>query len=293
LFNVVVCEIVDMPHSKPDSEQTLSFIHDAIPFPSHFPEGMEPEKESVKFDPKVHLDIKHPEHLVDLDFKQRPFPLPKGEPFPGLAFTTPFRLMSEEGVKVLREIVQKHSNNPMLKQSDNRTPLCLRGLGYVSPFVRDLNLSPEVTGLLESFAMDPLCAHTMPMNYSQINVGLIGGDRPVDAWHVDSVDYVMVVMLSDSRDMDGGRLEVVMRPTAEALELMEIRKGKLLESELMNVKYPAAGWACFMQGCKMLHHVTPVKSAREPRLTLINSYVSRQVFKSDSTKVSCDSNCRY
>ena len=46
--------------------------------------------------------------------------------------------------------------------------------------------------------------------------------------HLDSVDYVLVIILSDVRDMDGGRLEVVMRPTDQALELLELRKGKFL-----------------------------------------------------------------
>ena len=268
--------------------EAAPFYNDPIPFPTTIPKGLNDtsawDNEEVKFDPKVHLKVELPTFVVDLDFKQRPYPLKKGEPFPGLAFTEPFRLLSEEGVKQLRKIVDRHANNPALKQSDNRTPLCIRGLGYVSQFVRDFNLSPDVTNILCGLANEPVSAHTMPMNYSQINVGAIGLDRPVDAWHLDSVDYVMVVILSDSRDMDGGKLEVVMRPTDQAMQLMEIRKGKFQEGETMAVKYPAAGYACFMQGCRMLHHVTPVKSAREPRMTCINSYVSRDVFRSDNTK---------
>ncbi len=34
----------------------------------------------------------------------------------------------------------------------------------------------------------------MHSNYSHINIGVIGSDKPVDQWHVDSVDYVLIVV---------------------------------------------------------------------------------------------------
>jgi hypothetical protein len=40
----------------------------------------------------------------------------------------------------------------------------------------------------------------------------------------------------------------------------------------------------FMQGSKMVHHVTPVMNAREPRLSLVNSYVRCDVTHPDATK---------
>ena len=40
------------------------------------------------------------------------------------------------------------------------------------------------------------------MNMSQINFGEVGAGR-ADQWHLDSVPYVMVVLLSDATDMEG------------------------------------------------------------------------------------------
>jgi hypothetical protein len=58
------------------------------------------------------------------------------------------------------------------------------------------------------------------------------------------------------------------------------------------VNYPAAGHAIFMQGSKIAHSVTPVKAAREPRLTLVNSCVTTaaiaRLARSLLARVFCD-----
>ena len=180
--------------------KTLSndFYNTPMPFPKHLPTGFNStnswDEESVKFDPKIHMQYEPPSFVVDLAFQKRQYPLNPKESYPGLAFTAPFRILSAEGVKVLRDIVDKHLENPMVKQSDSRTPHCLRGLGYVSRFVRDLNLSCEMIDLLGNFAKDKLAPHTMPMNYSQINVGKIGGDRPVDSWYATSLNQILLFL---------------------------------------------------------------------------------------------------
>ena len=43
------------------------------------------------------------------------------------------------------------------------------------------------------------------------------------------------------------------------------------------------GHCIFMQGSRIAHAVTPVLHAREPRLTLVNSYQSLNPFSSDRT----------
>ena len=47
----------------------------------------------------------------------------------------------------------------------------------------------------------------------------------------------------------------------------------------MAVEYQRSGCATFM----MLHSVTPVIKGREPRITCVNSYMSRNVKKGDET----------
>lgn len=52
------------------------------------------------------------------------------------------------------------------------------------------------------------------------------------------MDYVLVIILSDTTGMDGGRLEVVMKPGEEALKLLQVRKGEFQKDELLIAEYP-------------------------------------------------------
>lgn len=123
--------------------------------------------------------------------------------------------------------------------------------------------------------------HDMSMNMSQINFGGIGGG-PVAQWHMDSVPYVMVILLSDAEDMVGGEL-LVARLGDPKLALQRIKAGTIDPQLIDKVNHPGAGYAIFMQGAEIAHLVTPVTSAKETRLTCINSYQSLNPFSKDST----------
>ncbi|KAJ3331530.1 hypothetical protein HDU93_009624, partial [Gonapodya sp. JEL0774] len=272
---------------------SLHVIATPPPFPSSLPSGFSvPTHPSAcdpdLFNPSTHLALGTPEYIINLDFQKVAYPLAHpvdaDKPFPGLAFTAPFRVLSDEGVRAFRAVAERQSKYcPQIKQSDERTPLSLRGLGYTSPFIRAYQRSSELDAHLSAMSLDPVCAHPMGLNYSQINVGAVGIDKPVDAWHFDSVDYVLVVILSDSEDMVGGELQVLMKPKDMAVATLEETKGALGEEVLMTVKYPGPGYGIFMQGSCMLHHVTPVVSAPNPRMSLINSYASRSLHLPDRT----------
>ena len=47
------------------------------------------------------------------------------------------------------------------------------------------------------------------MHSAHINFGKIDPNYEADKWHFDSVDYVLVIVLSDVQGMDGGNLEVL------------------------------------------------------------------------------------
>ena len=60
-----------------------------------------------------------------------------------------------------------------------------------------------------------------------------------------------------------------------------------IPSELIEtVQYCGAGYCIFMQGCKILHTVRGVQSCREPRISLVNSYMSTRPFAPDMTRYS-------
>lgn len=193
----------------------------------HVADGLEPPRESPHsligcstqeadqpvFDPQIHLDIEPPSIVRTLDFVDVPFPyhgcgLEKqqrsGSQF---AYTPkPFRLLSDLGTQTLRSIID-HYKPQLLRQNErNHT---VRGLGYLSPFVRDFTYDPSILSLLSALAQQEIHPHDAVMNHAHTNIGTVGSGRAVDQWHVDSVDFVCIVIVSDTREMKGGELQVL------------------------------------------------------------------------------------
>lgn len=124
---------------------------------------------------------------------------------------------------------------------------------------------------------------TLPLNYCHTNLGLPpqNGQEAKSAakWHSDSVQYVLVIMLCDTSQMEGGELLVAAIEDHKAREMVETPEGverQLAKDKMLRVRYPGEGWAIFMQGAKFYHAVAPVKSCHpdHPRLSVVNSYQS-------------------
>lgn len=136
----------------------------------------------------------------------------------------------------------------------------------------------------------------MPSHMSHTNYGIVGDGRAVDQWHVDSVPFVLVILMSNMTGADGGILEVIKAPTQKAWNMLHETKNSIPQEDLLQVDYPEAGWGIFMQGSKMVHHVTKVSNAPEPRITCVNSYMPVNPFVPDATKYvtySNESTCNF
>jgi hypothetical protein len=245
------------------------------------PNNIVPTPENIVFNPKIHLAMESPAYIKTIEDKYIPFPVPLSTKQQGckLAYSAPFKLLSDEGVRAIRSVIKMNEHHAC---SNNRQPKSIRGIGYRSKFIRDFTYSKDVLQHLTKCSGKILHPHTMGMNVAQINFGKIGGGAP-DIWHIDSVPFVMVLLLSDTTDMVGGKLQVarISNPN-EALDIIR-EKGKLPEALIDTVNYPGAGYCIFMQGSRIAHAVTPVESAREERLTLVNSFQSLQPFDEDRT----------
>eukprot|EP00927_Polykrikos_kofoidii_P000723 TRINITY_DN1026_c0_g1_i2.p1 TRINITY_DN1026_c0_g1~~TRINITY_DN1026_c0_g1_i2.p1 ORF type:complete len:365 (+),score=33.31 TRINITY_DN1026_c0_g1_i2:104-1198(+) len=261
---------------------------EGLPFPTDIPESMRPSRvDPVKFDPKVHLQLQIPEGIKMLlngdpnfcDECAFPAPLAGSADNPGLAYTKPFRVLSQDGVRALREVIFANENRSC---HNERAPKFLRGLGYVSDFARDFTYCPEVIEHLSKCAGLDLWPHDLHMNVGHVNFGQVGESRPVDTWHLDSVPYVMVLLLSDGNDMVGGELQVA-RIADAADALRQVQSNSVSPEDIDTVRYPDAGYAILMQGSRIAHCVTPVEFAREPRLTLVNCYQSLDPFVPSKT----------
>jgi hypothetical protein len=174
------------------SDIPLSHDVEGLEFPSTHPPGFEATEEDDKFDPAVHLALKPPAWVrpllrTDDDAGPQDFPLPiksDDESFPGLAFSAPFQLLSEAGVAAFQRCVDVNEHHA---KANNRQPKSMRCVGYRSEFSRSLAYDPSVLEALSSMCGKSMWPEDHASNNPQVNFGVIGEDKPVDRWHLDSV----------------------------------------------------------------------------------------------------------
>lgn len=243
------------------------------------------------WNPDVHLNLsKPPEKVVLLkpNFPEHQIPPPMGsDGRSALAYSEPFQFLSKQGVKDLRRVVDyniKYAVDGV--KNTARIPLCLRGMGYRSKFIRDMNNCPKTLEFLSNIAGVEIIPSDYETSWGHTNVGVIGNDLPVDQWHIDSVPFVLVILLSDMSDSIGGDLQVIKRaPFQKAFERIQETKNRLSKEEVLTVNYPTQGCAIFMQGSQMVHHVTPVIQAKERRISVVNSYQPKNCKYPDDTRL--------
>jgi hypothetical protein len=173
------------------SSSNEKYYFTEIPWPKNHPENYEfcENINEPVYDHNIHTDFELPEFIVNLKFEKlflseidlkREKDKEKLSCFleSGLAFTAPFKVLSDEGVRVVREIINYHiENSPHLSSHTNRQAWNMRGLGYCSRFIRDLNRCPFLSEKMSLFGNSKLNSHAMPMNYSHINIGVPGSTK--------------------------------------------------------------------------------------------------------------------
>jgi hypothetical protein len=114
----------------------------------------------------------------------------------------------------------------------------------------------------------------------------------VDQWHVDSVSYVLVLMVSDPIGVVGGELQVLKKDRCGTdmkaiLNILNSQTDAYTPQDIMTINYGEAGAGIFMQGSHIFHQVTQViKSDTGPRISFVDSYMPANVFDEDWTKFS-------
>lgn len=242
-----------------------------------------------EYNPKIHLHHeifeKRVDHVYLLDGYKvvKKCPTSKSGEASKMAYTAPFQVLSDEGIYVLRKIIEKNKKYGKSFGVGNRTPLSLRGLAFHSKFIKDFNECPVLLKYLSDAAGKELVAHSYTSSYSHTNIGVVGDNRAVDQWHADSVPFVLVILMSDMSGSEGGELQVVKTDREKAFELISTTNNNVPKDLLLNANYPGLGWGLFMQGSLLVHHVTPVKNGKEARITVVNSYMPRDPFAPDET----------
>jgi hypothetical protein len=221
---------------------------------------------------------------------------------PDFGFTMPFKILPESTVDLLTKIIEKEREAGETVQNTSRINECVRGIAYRSKFFRELTTSPELAEIASRLAGMPLAHHTMVSNWGHTNVGhppkeTDGFARPVDCWHLDSVPFVMVILLSDQSEAVGGDLEMCLLPKDKALTAVDTASKAALEAgrpdatadflppqRVRKVRFPGPGYCIFMQGCEILHHVTPLLKAKHNRITLVQSFLPQNPWAREDTQ---------
>jgi hypothetical protein len=203
------------------------------------------------YDPDIHLALTEPDFVVLLDgFKHVPKAPQLAKPVADngesqIAYTGPFRLLSDEGYRVLQTILKREM---MYQISDARHPAKIRFGGYRSKWLQDFNRCPRVLDHLSRLTGDvQLIPTTLQSNYSHINIGYAGADR-VDSYHRDSVPYVVILLACDMSETVGGELQLIERDTEEAFRLIEQYQGQLPKELVRTIDYLGTNSCVFMQG---------------------------------------------
>jgi len=178
----------------------------------------------------------------------------------------------------LRKIIKREEKQGVPPSSARGNKIALRGLYYMSPFVRDLQSCPKLREHFRQIAGEELVPHPSFANSPQINLSIEGAVGPVDIWHYDSVAYTGVVLLSNVQEMVGGKLEFMHHDKHKGLDLLA--QGKPFKSETIGYEEP--GKMILAQGSELLHHVTPVTN-KMVRISLIFGYAPANCFQPPKT----------
>jgi hypothetical protein len=257
-----------------------------LSFPRERPHTYEPIAQEPAFEPARHLALEPPRDVWSLsDFGYA------GEEIrrcaSKVAVAGPFRLLSDEGAAVARAVAL------MLREScrtSDRTAKYVAGGVYRSRFLRDLCNCPQVSDFLSDIAGCALLPHNMPSQQLYINFAPDELTSAVDTWHVDSIGFDYVLLLSDPRTFEGGRFQFFRGTKSEAAGLLGTNVDKLTDAiakdlpadRVVSPAFPAAGYAIFQQGNMVMHRATGL-TRRAERITMVPGLVARDMRCPDPT----------
>jgi hypothetical protein len=244
-------------------------IANGIGFPNRIPEGYTRLANEPAFVPARHLALEKPDRIITLE--EFGYDAESRARCPSqVAITSAFRILTDEGVAALREVgelfkrqEQKTEGNP---QAAYVKP---RGSAYSSVFARDLSQSPDLAAFASEIAGTPLAPHTLPTLGASFVYAPPQAEKTNQGWHMDSLGFDCVIMVSDPDDSNGGGFQYFQGTLQEVARIcgvaeQEIRTsvgklGNLPQDRIHTMTYRKAGYGAFMQGNMVLHRGEPLR----------------------------------
>lgn len=231
------------------------------------------------YNPSIHLQLEKPDQVWQLtDFGYSPEQVHFFH-FP-IAITSPFRMLSAEGLQAMRHTVFQLASHAA---SSSRIANFVRGGVYRSRFLRDFCQCTEISAFIGELAGAPILPHTMPLYQGHINLMPKEPGREVDRWHTDTVALDYVLLLTDPKTFEGGDFEYI--PMTKEAAISSLSSPKKYESKTIKVAYPEAGFAVLQQGNMVVHRANRVSKGDE-RTALVQSYVPEDLDRYDVSKLS-------
>jgi hypothetical protein len=238
---------------------------------------MEYKLDEVKFDENIHLDLSEPEKIWSLsEFGYSKEAVEKA-PF-DVAVTTPFRILSPEGVKALNQSIDQLKQ---MKRSSDRIASFIRGAYFYSSFIKDLMSCQKLNDHISKLSGAKALPHPMALYQAHINLKPEEKTQDVDKWHTDTVVLDFVLLCTDPANFSGGQFEYFKCTRGQAI------RGLIREEdhEVIKVQFPEAGYAVLQQGNLVVHRASAVTKGHE-RTTLVQSFISDDPDFKDISKLS-------
>jgi len=250
-----------------------------IPFPEELPQGFEWLEDEVPFDTGKHLALEPPKRtwtLADLGYSEAEI-VPTATPF---AASEPFRVLSDEGAEVMLQTARRLRT--FAKRAGNRIENTVRSGCYRSRWLRDLCISPEVTEVMANIYGTAIAPHTMPVHLGHMNFEPSNVHAAVDKWHHDTIPLDYVMMVTDPKQLPGGRFEYFLGTKTEAAALAA--EGKTPPPErIVAPDFPGPGYAIALHGNMVVHRGAPL-TAQAERITMVNAYVALDRSRDDQSR---------
>ena len=264
----------------------------AVAFPDHLPSGYCWFDDEPVFDPSVHLALEEPAevfYLRDFGYSDEEIAT-KASP---VATSSPFRVMSDEGARVLLQVARKLRAHAI---SCERIDNMVRGGCYRSRFLRDLCLEPSITAMLCKVYGTDVAPHTMPVHLGHMNFAPDDPGKAVDKWHHDTLPLDYVMLVTDPRTLSGGQFEYFVGTKHEMAELA--RSGETPPPDrVVAPDFPGPGYAIALHGDMVVHRGAALNKPGE-RISMVNGYVSTDTSRDDQHRhedlmLIDDPNCLY
>eukprot|EP00658_Telonema_sp_P-2_P073971 TRINITY_DN63123_c0_g1_i2.p1 TRINITY_DN63123_c0_g1~~TRINITY_DN63123_c0_g1_i2.p1 ORF type:complete len:336 (+),score=77.47 TRINITY_DN63123_c0_g1_i2:97-1008(+) len=202
-----------------------------------------------------------------------------------------FQVLSKQGVHALARVCEL-LESVMMHGEDDRASSYIAGAGHRSKFIRDLCKDPSLLAHLSEVAGARLGPYTIPDCQAYVNFAPEDVTEAVDTWHVDSLGFDMVIMVTDPTTVKGGRFEWFHGTATEAAGFLGVPadklhlggNGELPAERVRDAGFPGAGWAVLQQGSHVVHRATCMTEYSK-RTTVILGFTTGRIDTADPTNV--------